>query len=202
MSYVPRVELYAAVRAADMRAVRKLLGSGASVDERGQFRETPLHAAAALGHVRIAVLLLEHGAAANAKTYRKETPLHLAAGAGALKVVTLLLEHDAKARAMTEGRDTALHECAGAEDASSARVAITNLLLDGGCPIDAANRSGQTALWRAAANGNIGVVRALLARGANAKVCAKGQQGTALEAARMFDQGRVARLLERHLARL
>jgi ankyrin repeat protein len=193
------MELYAAVRAADTRAVRRLLAAGASVDERGQFRETPLHAAASLGHVRIATLLVEHQAAVNAKSYRNETPLHLAAAAGALKIVELLLEHGARSRAVTEGRDTALHEAAGRDDLPSARAAITNLLLECGCPVDGANRSGQTALWRAAANGHIGVVRALLAYGANPKLRAKGQQGTALEAARMFDQGQVARLLERHL---
>jgi ankyrin repeat protein len=199
MPYLRAVELHAAVRAGDIRGVRRLLAAGARVDQRGPALDTPLHVAAALGHERIAALLIEHGAKIDARNTRKETPLHLAAATASRKVVRLLLEAGARAAAASGARDTPLHECAGRADAQHARIAIATALLDAGCPIDAANRSGQTALWRAAANGDLGVVRKLLARGANPSRRAKGQQGTALDAAQMFHQPHVAALLAKHL---
>ena len=55
----------------------------------------------------------------------------------------------------------------------TARAAVATLLLDAGADVDAANRSGMTALHRAALHGAKAVARVLLRRGARPELLCK-----------------------------
>jgi ankyrin repeat protein len=191
--------IHEAVKFGTTASVRQLLRDGADVDERAVLKETPLHVAAKNGLYPAAALLIEHGADVNAKDYKGFTPLHNAAGAAADKVVGLLLKHGAKPRALNTYRETPLHKCAaGAGDKkdAAARARIAEKLIDAGAPVNAATTSGRTPLWYAAAKGNLALVRTLLARGADPKKKARGEQGRPVDAARMYEHDKVVALLE------
>jgi ankyrin repeat protein len=112
------------------------------------------------------------------------SPLWLAAHHGHAECVKLLL--NAKANPAWEDDDgtTALHECArwwGHED-------ITQMLIDGGAPIDAIDGDGETALMCAAAGGYTATVRVLLCAGADTTLRTSSTRfrcgyGTAMEIA-------------------
>ena len=192
--------IHEAVKAGRKATVKRLLKDGADVNERVVFKETPLHVAATKGSHPIAALLIEHGADVDAKDYQQATPLHHAAGVAALKVVELLLEHGANPRAADTYEDTPLHKCADGASGkkfANAQRKIAEKLIGAGSPVNAVNYSGQTALWHAAGQGNLPLVRTLLAHGADPKIKAKGQQGTALDVAREYGHTAVVKLLEK-----
>lgn len=194
-----RMGIHEAVKNGSKATVKRLLEAGTEVDERARFKETPLHVAATKGLHPIAALLIEHGADVDAKDYQGATPLHHAAGVAAPKVVKLLLQHGADPAARDTYGDTPLHAGAGGGDAkkAAARAATAKMLIAAGSPIDAVNLSGQTPLWNAASEGNLAVVRTLLAHGADPKIKARGEQGTALDVARTYEHADVVKLLEK-----
>ncbi len=150
----------------------------------------------------IAALLIEHGADVDAKDYQGSTPLHHAAGVGVQKVVDLLLKHGADPAALNTYNDTPLHACASGEGVkkAAARTAMAKMLIAAGSPVNAVNLSGQTPLWNAAARGDLALVRTLPAHGADPKIRATGQQGTALDVARTYERADVVKLLEKRRA--
>lgn len=85
------------------------------------------------------------------------TPLHLAAGMALPKIVRRLLQAGADAATVTSSGNTALHDLANGEGGASAtdRLATMKLLLDAGCPLDACDRAGRSALFFAAATGTM-----------------------------------------------
>lgn len=191
--------IHEAVGSGKRAAVERLLDEGADVDERAALKMTPLHAAAKKGAAGVAALLVERGADVNAKDYRGYTPLHHAAAEAHTKVVELLLGHGADPAARNTFKDTPLHKAAGGAGLHkpAARRAIAEQLIEAGCPVDAVNTPKQTALWHAAARGNLPLMRALLARGADPSIKAQGQQGTPLDAARENGQAAAVKLLEK-----
>jgi ankyrin repeat protein len=94
-------------------------------------------------------VLLDHGVDADTPVAHGVPPLLVAAAVGAATCVDLLLERGARADATDPHRNTALH--AGAQFAftaadGDAAVAMLRRLVDAGCPVDTANRDGQTPL--------------------------------------------------------
>jgi ankyrin repeat protein len=162
--------------------------------------ESPLHIAAEAGDRREVARLIAAGAAVDAGNYRRYTPLHVAAGMAASEVVAVLLTAGANAGALTVLRDTPLHRVAhGLVGAADARVKIIDRLLDAGCPLNAVDTAGRTALWFAAGTGTtpwtpeqqttrFRVLRHLLDRGADPSIAARGTQGRPIDAARGLHQ--------------
>src|SRR4051812_32538397 len=152
-------------------------------------REGSLHIAAQAGDVQEVARLIAEGAVVDAGNFRLYTPLHFAAGMGASEVVAMLLDAGADAGALTVFQDTPLHRVAhGLVGAAGARVEIIDRLLDAGCPLNAVDRAGRTALWFAAGTGTtpwtpeqqatrFRVLRYLLERGADASIAAGGKLG-------------------------
>jgi len=74
--------LHQAARVGDLSTVKKLISSGANVNEKDLFKSTPLHMAAMYGHKPVAEYLIQQGAEINAKTYKIDnyalTPVDLA----------------------------------------------------------------------------------------------------------------------------
>ena len=143
------------------------------------------------------------GTVVDARDYRDNTPLHDAAAMGAVEVVGLLLAAGADPAARNAFDDTPLHRIAagGGLAPAQARLAIVDQLLDAGCPIDAVDSTGRTALWYAAATGTgepaaqelatrLLVIERLLVRGGDPTIAARGTQGRPVDAANGLHQSR------------
>ncbi|MGI5238715.1 ankyrin repeat domain-containing protein [Dactylosporangium sp. CA-139066] len=169
-------------------------------------REGPLHVAAQAGDAQKAARLIAEGAVVDARNYRMYTPLHIAAGMGASDVVEALLAAGADAGALTTFQGTPLHEVAhGRVGHGDARVEIIDRLLEAGCPLNAVDSTGRTALWYAAATGTtpwspeqqatcFRVLQHLLSRGADPSIAARGMQGRPIDAARGLHQAKKYRI--------
>jgi ankyrin repeat protein len=163
-------------------------------------RESPLHIAAQAGDVQKVARLIAERAAVEARSVRSYTPLHVAAGMGESEVVSMLLDAGADAAALTVFQETPLHRVAhGLVGTADARVEIIDRLLDAGCPLNAVDTAGRTALYFAAATGTtpwtpeqqstrFGVLKHLLERGADPGIAAGGKLGQPIDAARGLHQ--------------
>ncbi len=146
--------------------VESLLASGADVNAKSRFAETPLHVAAEAGRPEIARLLLRHGAQPNARERYGFTPLYFAADHGRGEMVRVLLEHGAEVNA-ARGKIgwTPLHEAA-----ANGHVRESRLLIESGADVDARADSGKTPLIYAATRGHEEVVVLLVESGADVNV--------------------------------
>lgn len=154
--------------------------------------EPTIHEAAALGMAdRVRALAAKDRAEITSLSPDGAPPLHLAAHFGRSDVVALLLRLGAPvdAQANPPFGNMALHAAAaGAQDA------VVEQLLRAGANPDARDHSGFTPLMVAAANGRADAVRALLAKGADARLAASDGK-TALDLALARDEDEVAALL-------
>jgi ankyrin repeat protein len=170
-------------------------------------REGPLHIAASLGDGHEAARLVAAGAALDAGNYQMFTPLHIAARMAASEVVAVLLTAGAESWSLSTFGTTPLHEAArgGTGADADARLEIINRLIAAGCPINAVDGAGRTALWYAAATGSAPwsaeqqaaryrVLKLLLDRGADPGIAARGTQGRPIDAARGLHQPRKYRV--------
>ncbi|MCM0043092.1 MAG: ankyrin repeat domain-containing protein [Burkholderiaceae bacterium] len=124
------------------------------------------HKGAAVNAVDIARILLDRGADINAQNSNGRTALYFAIREGNADLVRLLLSRGARIDLTDMDRRNALHSaCLSTKN----RSAVVNALLQtkGASLIDKRDRSGKTALHLAIASGNVDVVKALLAAGAN-----------------------------------
>lgn len=188
-------DLFQAVRDNDLAALRAMIESRADLEARDRRGATPLMHAAVFGTVDALKILLAGGAEANAKNRVDATALIWAAGdpakvrlllkheadpnaatkqgrtpliaatsyAGNVETVRLLLDRGANLNAADQSGNTALFQSAWAAD----DFEITKLLVERGANVNAPGEDGFTTLMMAAANGNLAVVRLLLAHGAN-----------------------------------
>ncbi len=172
-------------------AVQLFIEQGGDVGVRNRLGETPLHVAAGTGWLNAAMLLVRSGADVNARTNAGETPLHRAAAGGAADVVDHLLGNNASASARNAEKETPLHalaKAAGVRPAIAKR--ILGSLLGAGCNTAAKTRRSETALYYAAAAGNLAVVRELLQWGAN-----ENPKPSPLEVARQRGHRAIVRVL-------
>ena len=136
--------------------VRLLLDSGARPDRSANDGTTALMLAAANGFVDVARALILRGANVNL-TRGGVTPRQIAAERGQAGIVALLEQMEALSskllQATIEGHDMVVRQ-----------------LLSSGAPANVTNARGATPLMIAARNGDLGIMQALLSRGADASV--------------------------------
>jgi cytohesin len=156
--------IHVAARVGDLAGVQAELDKGVDVNVKDRFGFTPLREAAWYGHKEIAELLLDKGTDVNAKGGPVgRTPLHEAALRGHKEIAELLIANGADVNAKDNYGATPLDWAIDDE--------IADLIRNHG------GKTGEesTALIDAAADGNIEVVKQLLAAGAN--VNAKNKWG-------------------------
>lgn len=189
-----RTALHLAAETGDAGIAGALLDAGADPAERDDEGYAPLHTAAGRGNEGVVAALLAGGAPVDDLVFPAfpwvepvgQTPLHVAAAGGHVGTIRILLAAGADVHARANGMDPALHLALGigfdlscpspvADDpalipipkASPFNIGAADLLLHAGAGIDEQNWCGMTALHRAAADGDIRLVRFLLSRGAN-----------------------------------
>ncbi|KAL2686900.1 hypothetical protein Neosp_004443 [[Neocosmospora] mangrovei] len=142
----------------------RLVSNGHGANQRTSYGQSPLFSAAVGGFQSIVATLLQHGAEVDSPDIFGRTALSIAAEHGQLEIAKTLISHGAIAGLTDDfGRSPI-------SDASEAgHEAVVSYLLQH-CPgvqADQAEKSGKTALWRAASKGHWGVVRILVAHGAD-----------------------------------
>ncbi|KAH7143647.1 ankyrin repeat-containing domain protein [Dactylonectria macrodidyma] len=171
----PSIRIRRAINADDAALLRRILKSHPSLLHNPDaspsgLSNSNMHLAASLGHRDICAVLLElgHEDPCPALNELHQTALMLAAGAGHTEVVQLLSERDKSCiiRRDSRGRDAVMEASLGGHDT------ILQLLLTfaPGGPYEAVRRAdveGNTALHFASGNGNLLVLRTLLAAGAD-----------------------------------
>ncbi|KAF7561154.1 hypothetical protein G7046_g2989 [Stylonectria norvegica] len=171
----PSIRIRRAIHADDAAILRRILKSHPSLlhnpdSSPAGLSNSNLHLAASLGFRDICDVLLKagHEDPCSALNESHQTALMLAAAAGHTEVVHLLCEYDKNSilRRDIRGRDAIMEACLGGHDT------ILQILLTyvPGGPYDAVRRAdveGNTALHFASGNGNLLVVRTLMAAGAD-----------------------------------
>ena len=161
--------LYLSATHGHLQVVRLLLNRGAAVDGWSEPCLTPLYMAAREGHLPIAALLMDRGASVHGRPDAGgRTPLHAACARGHPAVARALLDRGADVDAVDDRGMTPLYGTC----AAGGRIEMAQLLLDRGAAVagaDGGSRAGGlTPLHVAAWHGRLGIVRALLRRGAAA----------------------------------
>ena len=186
-----RTPLYLAASQSDHdRVLRLLLDKGADPNLATLNGRTPLMAAAGAGELPMVQLLLERKANSEAAMGTGSTALFDAARSRNLAVVRSLLDAGADVNTATKRRETVLAVAAmqGSED-------IVNLLLERGAEVNVRDERGYSPLMYAAYSEAMpaGIVRTLLAKGADRSITGEGE--TALSLASKRGDNEVARLL-------
>src|SRR5688500_12446745 len=155
-------------------AVRALIGAGADVRASGNGGLTALHLAA--DNAAKTRLLLDAGADVNVASQLGRTPLMVAASVnGGAEVVRLLLAKGADVNAVDNNGVTPLISAANVDNREAAKL----LLARGADPhLQARTGHPSTALMGAATNGNLELVRALLARKVDIAAVSADRTGT------------------------
>ena len=170
--------------------LRLLLEKGAKPEVKTLTGMTPLIAASGRANVEAMRLLIENKADVNAKNAAGATALMAAAVTGNPQAVEMLLEKGADPKVRTKKNETAL------ADAATAGVEATvKLLLDRGAEVNVQDIRGYSPLMYAAGSDAMpaGIVKMLLAKGAD--VNAKGDGETARMLAAKRGDSEVARVL-------
>jgi hypothetical protein len=183
----PAASLLESARIGDLAAVRDLLSRRAPVDAADRRGLTPLMWAAAGGHPEVVRQLLDSGAAVDRRASDGSTALTIAAANGFIDIVRALVLKGAdvtaakggvKARQLAAERGHAdvatLLDQAEAlgrrllQAANEGHDMVVRQVLAMGAPVNMPDERGATALMIAARNGDLGILQALLSRGADA----------------------------------
>jgi ankyrin repeat protein len=186
-----RTPLYTAASAASANGVlRLLLDKGADPNLATANGQTPLIAASGRGDLDAMRLLIQHKADVQATNGAGATALMGAAGSRNPRAVELLLAQGADVNALTKRSESALANAATAGVEESVR-----LLLDRGAHVNVPDDRGYSPLMYAAASEVMpaGIVKLLLAKGADPKCTGEGETARSLAAKRGDTE--VARLL-------
>jgi ankyrin repeat protein len=168
--------------------VLAVLKDGASVHDRDEQDETPLHWAAALGRTPVAEELLLLGADPELKNAKKQTPLMLAQANG-FEVTAQLLRDPAAAIKKRERLGQLTQKTAYMDRLARIKEAIDRgqvtevkqLLQD--VSVSDRDEKGETPLMWAAAKGNVNICLLLLANGADAAARDKAKKTVLMRAA-------------------
>lgn len=115
------------------------------------------------GTVDDVVCVLENGMSVNAVSSKGNTLLHWAVMCDHLTIVEKLLHYGADGNLQNSHGDTSLHIAADRNES----CAITEMLIEHRTNIHTINYIGETALYKAASNGNADIVRILIREGAD-----------------------------------
>ena len=158
--------LIAAVKAADVEAVRALVGDPSlDVNQTAPDGATALHWAVHRDDVRLVDLLIEAGANVAAANRYGVQPISLAAENGNAEILEALLDAGADPNAALPEGETVLMTAARTGDADAVRL----LLVRGADPNARDSFRGQTALMWAAARNNAAAIHALAELGADVR---------------------------------
>lgn len=149
-----RTPLQAAILEGDDRRARELVAQGASVDE-------ALIAAARVGDMPLMELLIDAGG--DATGFYGARALAVAMLTGGEDVAALLRANGAHLEAKDEAGRTVLVWAAGQKRLGP----LVRAAIDGGAELDAASRTGETALMTASRLARVGSVRMLVKAGAS-----------------------------------
>src|SRR5262245_21841204 len=160
--------LFHAIRADDVRAVRKSLAAGAAVNGRSAEGDTPLMYAAVVSTAECMNVPLENGADPNARDKRGGTALMRAVSSFAK--VRVLLEQGAEVDTRSELGITALMVAANTPGASEVVKLLIARHADVMTPASSGRKAGVPPLMFAADYGDLENVKALVAAGADISV--------------------------------
>ncbi|MDX2030796.1 MAG: ankyrin repeat domain-containing protein [Blastocatellia bacterium] len=170
--------LMLAANAGNVEATRLLLDRGAPIDAAESSKgQTALMWAASEGHPEIVRLLIERGANVKAVSKGGFAPLTFATVKGDARSIKHLLAAGADPNTKLPDGSSALMAAAAFR-----RGAAAIALIDGGADVKGSDRQGNTALHLAAQQGDLPLVKKLLAQGAdanarNARSPSRGPQG-------------------------
>ena len=182
-------QLLESARSGDPTRVRELLSRGAAVDAADRRGLTPLMWAAASGNTEVVRQLLDSGAAVDRRAADGSTALMLAAANGFTDIVRALVLKGADvtaAKGAVRARQLAVErghtevvtlldqaEALGRrllQAASEGHDMVVRQVLALGAPMNMTDERGATALMIAARNGDLGILQALLSRGADGSI--------------------------------
>ena len=185
----PAPTLLESARLGDLTTVRDLLSRRAPVDAADRRGLTPLMWAAASGNAEVVRLLLDSGAAVDRRARDGSTALMLASANGFIDIVRALVLMGADvtaARGGVKARQLAVErghadvamlldqaEALGRrllQAANEGHDMAVRQVLAMGAPVNMPDERGATALMIAARNGDLGMLQALLSRGADATI--------------------------------
>lgn len=168
--------LHAAQLKADVSITKALLSAGAEVDARNKWGVTPLMTACFNGRTENAKILLDHGSDVNARDNGGATALFFSMRMRKPETVRLLLSRRANPNlSITDDGTTPLMMAIGKKQFggpmgdwafSKDHLAIVVDLLQSGADVDARDKSGETALMKAARTGKVEIIAKLLDAGA------------------------------------
>lgn len=182
--------LWTAVWLDDIEAARALVAHGADLTTHDSLGTPLLSHAAAADADRVARWLLEQGADPNEAGYAGWTPLHDAVGHGAARTTRLLLEAGARLEYIDPEGET----CSVIPAAVDGAI---DVLYEYGADLDTLD-SGDCLLQIAATNGDIALVRRLLAYGVDVDRHEALIEQSALHAAVSYEEAEIALLLLEH----
>jgi ankyrin repeat protein len=215
-----KTDLMKASKNGDLVAVKKILDLGAKINQQNNKGKTALMFAASEGHLDVARYLIEHGANVNIADHYGTTALVVAATTGKTDIVDLLLKHHANPDVHVQDgggplvnaiyfghtkivnlllpKMTSLSKKEGEEllllASGLGHADIVSSMIDHGISPNAHGRKHRTALMAAAAFNRPGVVKVLLANGADPT--AKDDDGeTAYSVARDKGNDKIVSLL-------
>ncbi len=167
--------LYLAAENNQSEMVSMLLDRKADASIEGRTEVTPLAAAAYNGSDKIVAALLAHGVDAKAPDRTGKAAILYAANRGFQPVVEQLLKSGVDVNAVYANQLTVLMWAAGFSDdvPEDDAVKLVALLIDKGAKPDLQDDRGYTALMAAAELGHAGVVKLLVARGADRTATSK-----------------------------
>ncbi|MDQ1470141.1 MAG: hypothetical protein QOJ99_1621 [Bryobacterales bacterium] len=186
-----RTPLYIAASSANDNAIlRLLLEKGADPNLATANGQTPLMVASGRGDVEAMRLLIDKKADVQARSGTGATALMGASGSRIPRAVELLIAKDADVNALTKRQESALANAATAGVEESVK-----LLLDHGAKVNVPDDRGYSPLMYAAASEAMpaGIVKMLLAKGADVNATGEGETPKTLAAKRGDTE--VARLL-------
>ena len=155
---------FRAAQTGDLDALRKLLPTAdVNARDREGFDQTALMKAASAGWENIAAELVKAGATLDLADANGDTALHYSANFGQPRLTKLLLEAGANPNLQDKWKQTPLIMCAFGRNAEGFDLLVADKKTD----INLATPHGGTALHYAAGHGDLPMVSALLARGAD-----------------------------------
>ena len=185
--------LAAAARNGAKDAFAALLDAGADVDSENCDGQTPLFHAANFGRLEAVVRLLDRGAKRSQDAFGRD-PLWIAASAGHDMIVDLFLRRSNELPTDASGA-TCLHAAVLAGHDHVATAILTHVSHSDF--LEAVDDQGRSALWLAARDGHLALLRTLLAAGADHSSSAFSGR-TAIEICELHGHLDALDLLEHH----